>query len=210
MKFSEPTRIGNFQRGFATRGAQLVLPALLSILALGGVTARPALDITAARAALSRSAERVRLYETELALNERYEAEQLLPAATELLAHARAKIPEECSSVVAHGVVRIAAANVGMQFEQLQVALDKDVGVEQLDKPIAALQVSLGGTARVAQITALIDELKRLGFPTCVFEVSLRRAAPAEREFEFHLDLGLLHFTHARHADAPSGPQEQP
>ena len=210
MKSGEPARIGNFQRGFAARGAAFVLPALFSILALGGVTAPPALNMNHARTALELSEARVHQYETEMALHQSYESQQLMQGAQHVLARTRSMIPESCTNVVAHGVLRMAAANVGIELEQLQVALDKDLGVAALDKPVAALEVSVGGSARIAQITALVDELKRLGFPNCVFEVSLRRSGPAEREFEFRLDLGLLHYTNQQFVAVPTATEEQP
>lgn len=211
MKPVKPSRISNLERSVVVRGAALILPALLSILALGGVTARPMIDISDARSALERSEERSARYRTEAALHERYRSEGTLDRSNELIAAARSRVPESCSSVVAHGVVRLASAKLGIELSQLQVALDRDLGLPELDLPIVAREVALSGRARSAQIVALLDELSALGFPNCVFEATLRRSEASDPSFEFHIDLGLLHFTQARRAVAESEPaQEQP
>lgn len=194
MTLANSSRVSNVRVSLISRGAALVLPAVISLIALAGVTVRPALDIAAARRRLERARALTTELDSERSTFERHARDRTREVAEDALARLRGLVPEECSRVVAHGVVRLAAEAAQVSLVRLDIGSDIDPGWTSLDERIELRRASLSGSARPAALADLLDELETLGFPARVLDVTLRRSA-RQTEFEFQLELGLLHFS---------------
>lgn len=202
--------ISNLKRGWAARGAALVLPAFVVVLALGGVTARPVLDATRARDELEIAKRRVEECRAERDQWERHRAARTVELADTLRDRMRARFPSEMTDVVAHGTVRIVAQRRGVELDRLQVGADRDAGLGGETERIVLREVALAGRASLADVVGLVDDLRALGFPTCINEVTLRRAMSSS-EFEFNLVIGLMHLAPPTvNQDQAPWAQEQP
>jgi hypothetical protein len=187
-------RMANMRRGVLARGATLIVPALLSILALAGVTIQPALGVSRARALLRAAEARDAEHRAEQERWNAFETARAIHVARAGRERVRALVPRECTSVVAHGVVRAVAARAGLDVETLQIGDDVDLGLEELSDRIVAREATIGGRGSLLQVLLALDELRALGFPTCVLEAWFERSDPLEARYQFRIVIGLMHY----------------
>lgn len=175
------------------RGATLVVPAALSVIALAGVSTGPALELGDRELALEAAEQRATHCDSERARHAQLLRAGTAEVATRALAALRELIPADCSPVVAHGLVRTAAELCALRVDVLQVGPELELELDGPHDRILARAVTLAGNAPIADVLELVSVLRRLGFPTSVLGVSFIRDDPSNARFEYRIDLGLLH-----------------
>ena len=189
---SSTQRVSSFRRGLLHRGAALIVPAALSVLALAGVAMGPALERGDYELALHAAEQRVAAGAQEPARHEALERAHTQTLATEALTRIHGMIPGDCSPVVAHGLIRAVSKIHGLDVE-VEIGVDADLGLTGAKDGLFARRVTLTGQGRLESLFALLSTLRALGYPTAVFGVAMTRDRPTDASFSFRVDLGLLH-----------------
>lgn len=184
--------ISNVRAGTRPRSALVVLPALACVFALGGVTARPALDMRAAHDAHRVAEERLERFREQSALDRRYIADGRIEELRAGLARVRALLPPRSSAVDVHAMVRLAAARAGFVLTTLSVGDQSELGLECDRDRIVQREVCLGGRASAGAIPAFVARLRSLGQPCAVLEATLTRESARDVAFDVHMCLGLF------------------
>lgn len=190
---SAASHVSNCRRPMWARGATLVVPAALSVIALAGVSTGPALELGDRELALEAAEQRAEECDSERARRVKLTRADAAVVASRALDELRALIPADCSPVIAHGLVRTAAGLSGLRVDVLQIGPELDLALDGPRDRILAREVTLAGSAPLASVLELVSMLRGLGFPTSVLGVSFIRDDPSKEHFEYRIDLGLLH-----------------
>lgn len=202
----------NLIEGKGRRIVLLVLPMILLPLGVMGVTAKPVLDLRAAKGHV-RDAE-VRAAETEqlraeLAATE--PVDELTARALVLDQALQRLVPGQLDSLELYSVLRGAASAAQFTLNTLQVS-DPELFQRPLDgRAIGRRKVLLKGVANQASVGAFVDRLRSAGLPTSV-ESFLFSRRPESRSFDVELQLGVFHripFVAASAEDSPAVGEEQ-
>jgi len=194
MSSLRSTPVTNASRWPWTRLALVVAPALLSLLALGGVTAPRAVSINVLRSAVESARVRAELARREHALRRQYEEQCVESRAREALDAARSHTPQEIDPIVAQGFVRVACERADVEIAALAVGGERDSQAAVSTDRVVVRLVDLNGSASPTALLQLLDELDALGAPACVLQLNLDASAAAASRVDFSLQLGLFHF----------------
>ena len=186
--------LSNLKSHTVARGAALILPAALSLAALAGVTARPAVSVAEARIALRAAEVRVDEWQLERERLDAFLAARGFERIERAVEHLRSAVPEGLDPVVVYGLLRVASESRGIALEAMHLGAESDLGLSGPRDRILSLDVDVSGDATLGQLVAFVETVRSLGLPAVVRDVSLERTSPAEREFHFRMTLGLLHF----------------
>ena len=199
--------VSNFRQGMFARGATLLVPAVLSLVALAGVSTGPVLEKVERKLALQAAQRHVAELSNESAQHAAQAKEHTQVTALAALTKVRGLIPSECTPVLAHGLIRAAAARSGVGIQSLEVGIDRSVGLADTSDRIVALEVRLGGKASLTGVLDFLATLRGLGFPTTIFGAFVQRREPHSTRFEYRLELGLLHYAPLAAGANPSASQ---
>ena len=183
--------VSNARSGRFPRAAWIAVPAVLSVLMLGGVTARPVLDLTDAREARAGALEREARWRAARAEHDELAAARLGPRLVEALEELRACVPTTVGPLEAHSLLRVLAKDAGFELTSLNVGEPSDVGLAGATDRIEAIEVRLGGTCTPAGPRRFVDGVPSLGQPCSVRELGLQRDSARDRRFDARLCLLL-------------------
>ncbi|MBI5433327.1 MAG: hypothetical protein HZA52_10910 [Planctomycetes bacterium] len=183
--------VSNARSGRFPRAAWIAVPAVLSMLMLGGVTARPVLDLTDAHAARSQAIEREARWRAARAEHDALTAADAGPRLASALQQLRGYIPTALGPLEAHTLLRVVAADSDIVLTSLQVGEPRDVGLAGSSDRIEALEARLGGSCSPAALVRFVDRVHALGQPCSVRELALQRESADERTFDVRLCLLL-------------------
>ena len=182
--------LANLRRGRARRSGLLLLPAVATIVGLAGVTAKPALDLRAARGTVEAARENLGRLELERARRDAVRAAGGQERIEAAIAELDGQLPRGVTELDVHTAVRVAAELNGLVLDRLSVGELLDPGLPRASDVVLARSVHVAGRGGADAFFATLATLDALGVPVSVLEVSLARR-PDSASFEITSTLGL-------------------
>jgi Tfp pilus assembly protein PilO len=108
-----------------------------------------------------------------------------------------AMIPEWQEELMAHGSVRKAAADVGLELERIKFEEPVRVGDEIEGQVIVERLVALEGSGQDLCGLQLVDALRELGWPVALHSLDLIRSTEPGSSTRHVLKIGLFHYATA-------------
>lgn len=176
--------------GRARRTGLMLVPLVLAMLGLAGVTTGPALELKTSREFVEHAREQASQFGMERARLEALQAAggiERIEQASEAL---RARIPTDVTELDVHTAVRLAARLRGIELDQLAIGELADAGLPRDEDIVLVRQIEIGGTGPATAFFGMLDTLRGLGFPVSVHEISLERQ-PESFVLDFHAELEL-------------------
>ncbi|MEM7307217.1 MAG: hypothetical protein AAF682_11135 [Planctomycetota bacterium] len=183
--------ISNLGRSALGRAAVLLVPAICSFVALAGVTARPAIGLTAARAELEQATIRARRYRVEWAKHVAYRDVDAGARLAEAQARIDRMLPSNVGKLDLHTALRLAAELSSLTVSSLHLGDAEDVGLPRLGDLAVLQRVELNAEGELPDVFTMLSTLERLGLPVVVHELSLDRTQPSTQTFGVYLSLGI-------------------
>jgi hypothetical protein len=156
--------VSNFRRGPHPGAVLVIAPALVAVLALGGVTSPPALSLSSRREAVANAERRSAEFDAEFALSQRYRKLDLAR---------RGRLAIEVESLAIGEMV----------VPELPARFDR----------VAAQTFDLGVTGSLDAFARLERHVEALDFPCCVLLLEIDLPLAAGSQATARMRLGLLH-----------------
>jgi len=190
-------RLQNLRAFELTRASIVIVPALLAVLSLGGVTARPLARMARSREAFADATELIARARQERSTYERLCNQFDVEHCSSLTRRLCDLVPQELTPIRIYNVLRLAASAGAIELGSIEMGEELDQGVIVGDSTVVMREVRLTGATTPAMLVAFIDEVRRCGLPTVVLDFSISRSEPGARRFDFLMGLGLLYYSPA-------------
>jgi len=190
-------RLQNLRSFELSRASIVIVPAILAIASLGGVTAKPLARMARSREAFSDATALI-----ERARNERSTYERLcnqfdVEHCCSLTRRLNELVPQELTPIRIYNVLRLAASAGGIELGSIEMGEEYDQGVIAGSDTVVMREVRISGATTPAMLVAFVDEVRRCGLPTVVLDFSISRSEPGAKRFDFIVGLGLLYYSPA-------------
>ena len=186
--------VSNLANGRVVRSAFLLVPTAVSILALGGVAALPALSLRDAREQVALAEHRAEQARTENARNEALQTAHGIERISDARKKVATLVPELVADLDLHTALRVAAELQGLEVETVSLGDLRDPGFPRTDDMIVMQDVVMSATGELPALFATLKTLEGLGVPVSVLEFSFERIQLSSR-FSLFVSLGLFQRT---------------
>lgn len=181
--------VSNLQDGRRELAVWLILPALLAIVVLAGVSYQPVREAFALRGTCSLAPE----LSAGLAEAERkdraFEAERARESLDAALAQARLAFPRGVSPLELHAIVRLIADALGFALETVVVQDATDAGLAVLDDVLFGRPVVLRGGGPIDSVERLDAALAAIGFRVSASKFQAHRADSGTDRFQIQAEI---------------------
>lgn len=183
-------QVSNVRHGTGWAHVAVVLPALVLPLLAVGFTVEPALRLRRIDSEAEGLREELGL--TGPGLPSRHEElEPLDGQAGQMLARQlRSLVPQSLDTVQVYGAARRAAESCGVSLASIQLGIDTRVDGAGTD--LGSRGLNLTGRGSAERLTALVRNVRALGYPCRVEGVQLTTSS-TDDTVQFQLGLGLYH-----------------
>ncbi len=177
-----------------SRGLLAIGLSSVSLLALAGVTARPALSLVAAGSSIADEQDRVAAV---VALQRKLEAFDAAggPEMVELaLARLAALLPREVEPIEVFSLLRFCARGAGFELQSLDVGGVVDLGLPGERDAVELIELNVAGLGDLASLVRLIELVAAQGYPLAVLDVAVQRDPNRPQLFRHRASLGAPYF----------------
>lgn len=183
--------VGNVNPGRLLRSTWFLIPALIAIIAVSGVTAKPVLGLGNARVLHDVARKRLLAYRSERARAVSFARDDGLVRLADTLREIQGVIPSETSPLVLHSLVQIVARRRGLALESVEITPPRETDFEVILDRVIVTAAEVRGAGTLEALSGILVDLSAAGHPCALSAFSLARRDPSDAVFEIRATLGF-------------------
>ncbi|MBL8857223.1 MAG: hypothetical protein JNL28_01785 [Planctomycetes bacterium] len=186
-------RIDNLNTGRGTRAATILVPALLLILGMSGVVAKPTLGLETARRQRAEVEGREGEFERERLRRAEFESQGGSERLAQLRAAVTRVIPARMSALDLQNIVVLMARRHAIDVQTIEIGNALETDFEPIEDRILAVNVHARGVGTLGGFVNFVEGVQAAGVAACVLDCTLSRMQTDDPRFEFRITLSFHH-----------------